>query len=799
MIEQIKITFLTDRMIKGHGVDLVVDRLADGLVRKRYLCEVYANTVDETFANRQSYRIYKLPNIGLANFYVLERRIRKFAGFFNSRDTDLFIIQSFPFYSLIPLLKSPALVVDHGIVSTIGMPLKRRIYYKYQQLSQNLSYFRKAKKVICVSNYLLNQLPDYIKGKAASIYNGVDHYREDNISKEEISDFRSNLGISENDILLLYVGRLNLTNQPYKGLAELVNIYQKVSLKNKNIKLLVVGYGSKNDEELLKNQGLISLRNVPEEMMPMIYNASDIYTTCSKWEGFDLPVGESQYFSKPVICYDIAAHPEIMINEKTGFIVKNAEEFSDKIIVLSEDAKLRKQMGKDAGEFISKFSWQNSVDNYDKEIKKIFTVKTTKKLTTGFEKEALEESFGIKDFGPKSGNKKVSIIIVNYNSSYPCIKECIESLKNQTYKNIEILIFDNNSQNNTMSLIKNDYSDIKIINSDKNLGLGAALNQSIKNVNGEYILISNFDVTYDKIAVEELAEEITKLDNKFIGLAPKIKLYYQKEYIESVGIFLYNNFYIGYNGIGQLDLDQYNKIEDIFGVSFTSAFLKRECFSKSMVGEIDPTFFLFYEDIDFCYRANLLGYKFKSCPTSICFHKYAYSFRDEATSFQVKYYYQKLNCMKTVYKDAELQNVKRTIVNELGIQKQNLKDRNLKEVAINIIRDYKKSLRYLKRKRAYIQITRQVSDWAAVKFAWGENNFFDFVRNEPVYCISNLLLTYKRLFAITGNRKYEEYINYLTTLENTKFNIESDILKKLLHGKLEYEPASIHAFIEKID
>ncbi len=65
--------------------------------------------------------------------------------------------------------------------------------------------------------------------------------------------------------------------------------------------------------------------------------------------------------------------------------------------------------------------------------------------------------------------------------------------------------------------------------------------------------------------------------------------------------------------------------------------------------------------------------------------------------------------------------------------------------------------------------------------------------------ISNLILTYKRLFGITGNRKYEEYINYLTTLENTKFNIETEILKKFLHGKLEYEPASIHAFIDKIN
>jgi GT2 family glycosyltransferase/glycosyltransferase involved in cell wall biosynthesis len=798
-MEQVKITFLTDRMVKGHGVDLVVDRIADGLAKKGYLCEVYANYIDETFANRQFYRIYKLPSIELANFFLTERRIRKFADFFNSKEADLFIIQSFPFYSLIPLLKSPSLVVDHGIVSTAGMLLKRKIFFKYQQISQNLSYFRKAKKVVCVSNYLLNLLPNNIKNKATFIYNGIDHYQNDNITQDDIINFREKLGVSTNDALLLYVGRLNLTNQPYKGLAELVDIYEDVSIKNKNIKLLTVGYGSKNDEELLKNHGLLSLSNVPEEMMSIIYSSCDIYTTCSQWEGFDLPAGESQYFGKPVICYNIGAHPEVVINGKTGFIVKNKNEFAEKITLLSENKNLREKMGRDAQDFIKKFTWQNSIDSYDSEIRKILSTKRrVKRFESRIEKEDLEESYGIKDLSPKAGDKKVTIIIVNYNSSYPCLAECIESLKNQTYKNIEILIFDNYSQNNTISLIKNDYNDIRIINSDKNLGLGEALNQAIKEVNSEYVLISNFDVTYDKIAIEELVNDISKLGNRFIGLAPKIKLYYQKEYIESVGVYIDMSFYLGYNGIGQLDLDQYNKPEDIFGISFTSAFLKRECFSKGIVGKIDPTFFLYYEDIDFCYRANLLGYEFKSCPTAVCYHKYAYSFRDEVTSFQVKYYYQKLNVMKTVFKNAESENMKRIIAIELGIQRQNLNDRNLKDVAKNIFRNYKKSLNYLKKQRMNIQITRQIPDSEILKFSWGENNFFDIVRNEPVYCISNLILTYKRLFGITGDRKYEEYINYLTTLENTRFNIEKEILKKFLHGKLEYEPASIHIFIDKI-
>jgi GT2 family glycosyltransferase/glycosyltransferase involved in cell wall biosynthesis len=804
-MKQPKITFLTDRMIRGHGVDLVVDRVADGLSKKGYLCEVYSNLVDETFTNRKSYKIYKLPPVGLANFFILEKRIRKFTDFFNNKDTDLFIIQSFPFYSLIPMLKKPTLVVDHGIVSTTGMPIKRRIFYKYQKTSQNLSYFKKARKVVCVSDYILKQLPDFIRRKSTVIHNGIDHYRDWKLQESDVKDFRESLDVGSNDVLLLYVGRLNLINQPYKGLTELVDIFQQVNLDNPKIKLLAVGYGSKNDEEFLKNQGVLCIRNAPEESMPLLYNACDIYTTCSQWEGFDLPAGEAQYFGKPVICYGIGAHPEILLNGKTGYTVNNREEFGQKIKHLANQKDLRLKMGTDAREFIEKFSWQNSIDRYDSEVRKILNIKPEEKLTIPEEelrKITEEESRRTLELIEKDLYKKVTILIVNYNSSFACLKECIDSLKDQTYKNIEILIFDNNSQNTVLDLISSGYKDIRILKSEKNLGLGEAINQALKAIESKYVLISNFDVTYDKIAIEEFVDMICGLDNKYIGLAPKIKLYYQRDYIESVGVYIDNNFYPGYNGIGQLDLDQYNIPEDVFGVSFTSAFIKKDYLTQSVIGPIekpiDPTYFLFYEDIDLCYRANMMGYKFKSCPTAVCFHKYAYSFRDETTAFQTKYYYQKLNAVKLAYKNAEMGNMKRIINNELGIQKQNLKDRNFKNVAKKIFSEWRYSKHYLKKQRQYIQMTRQLSDNEIIKFSWGENNFFDIVKNEPVYCIANLILIYKRLFIITGNRKYEEYINYLSALDSTRFRTETELLKKHLHGKLEYEPNPIHNFIERI-
>ena len=141
-----------------------------------------------------------------------------------------------------------------------GLPLKEE-FFKISSDKPNLSYFRKAVSVICVSDYLLKQLPDYIRKKATFIYNGIDHYQDDRLRQEDVLKFREDFGIKPDEVLLLYVGRLNLSNQPYKGLAELVGIYQQVQIEDPKIRLMAVGYGSKNDAELLKNQGVPRIAN----------------------------------------------------------------------------------------------------------------------------------------------------------------------------------------------------------------------------------------------------------------------------------------------------------------------------------------------------------------------------------------------------------------------------------------------------------------------------------------------------------------------------------------------------------
>jgi glycosyltransferase involved in cell wall biosynthesis len=84
-------------------------------------------------------------------------------------------------------------------------------------------------------------------------------------------------------------------------------------------------------------------------------------------------------------------------------------------------------------------------------------------------------------------NKLISVILPVYNSE-KYISEAIQSVLDQTYSNFELLVFDDGSTDNTLSII-NDFQDdrIKIFTSDKNYGIVHQLNKGIDNSNGQYI------------------------------------------------------------------------------------------------------------------------------------------------------------------------------------------------------------------------------------------------------------------------------------------------------------------------
>ena len=101
---------------------------------------------------------------------------------------------------------------------------------------------------------------------------------------------------------------------------------------------------------------------------------------------------------------------------------------------------------------------------------------------------------------------KFSIIIPVYNVE-DYIKECLDSILNQTYKDYEVIVVNDGTKDKSMDIVKK--YDVKVINQE-NQGLSAARNNGAKKAKGEYLFFLDSDDTIEDTLLEELAKNVTK-------------------------------------------------------------------------------------------------------------------------------------------------------------------------------------------------------------------------------------------------------------------------------------------------
>lgn len=223
--------------------------------------------------------------------------------------------------------------------------------------------------------------------------------------------------------------------------------------------------------------------------------------------------------------------------------------------------------------------------------------------------------------------KLISIIIINYNS-YSYTFECLKSLRNQTYKNFEVLLVDNGSKYDLFLKMKeklnqfNNILNIKLIRNIINLYFGAGNNKAIKEAKGEYICLLNNDTEVLPDFIEKMVDFLEKHPGAGM-ISPKIKLYPQKQYIWNAGNHINFKTSIVATNRGYLEFDpndlKYSEIELNDFAAGTALFIKKKYLEK--IGLIDEIYFMYWEDPDWNFRAKELGYESYYVPTTIVYHK----------------------------------------------------------------------------------------------------------------------------------------------------------------------------------
>lgn len=213
-----------------------------------------------------------------------------------------------------------------------------------------------------------------------------------------------------------------------------------------------------------------------------------------------------------------------------------------------------------------------------------------------------------------------SVIVVNWNGK-PHLKVCIDSLKQQSYPHMEVIVVDNASTDDSVAFLRKSYSTfVKVIENPENLGFSGGNNAGIRAAKGKYILLLNNDTEADQKWVEELVRVAEK--SPAAGMcASKIYSFYKRTVIDVVGHLLYKD---GLNrGRGRLEEDhgQFDEVEEALFPSGCAALYRKEMLDE--IGLFDETFFAYGDDTDIGLRGRLAGWKCLYVPTAIVYHKYS--------------------------------------------------------------------------------------------------------------------------------------------------------------------------------
>ena len=211
---------------------------------------------------------------------------------------------------------------------------------------------------------------------------------------------------------------------------------------------------------------------------------------------------------------------------------------------------------------------------------------------------------------------KFSVVIPNWNGRH-FLDACLESLQQQSYRDIEIILVDNASHDGSQALVRDAYPQVHLIALPENRGFTGACNIGIKAASGDIIALLNNDTQVDVNWVEAIVAAFHS--EREVGMvASKMLLFDKRDHFHTAGDTFATDGSAGNRGAWEADLGQYDRAEYVFGACGGAA-----AYRKSMlddIGLLDDDFFFLLEDIDLAWRAQLAGYKALYAPSALVYH-----------------------------------------------------------------------------------------------------------------------------------------------------------------------------------
>jgi len=240
-------------------------------------------------------------------------------------------------------------------------------------------------------------------------------------------------------------------------------------------------------------------------------------------------------------------------------------------------------------------------------------------------------------------NPQVSIIIVNWNAK-DYLEDCITSLEKQTYQNFEIILVDNASTDDSVKFIENKFPNIRIIKNKENVGFAEGNNIGMRQAKGNLIALFNPDAKADSEWLSNLVSTLISSD-KIAAVTGKI-FYLGDEFGK-------NAVFCTWSKINPITAMPYNFFDDepeskVDYLSGATMLVKKDVIEK--IGYLDPEYFLFFDETDWCARMIRAGFDLVYTPKAKAWHKVSASLENSSK----KTYYMERSRVRFAIKNFDL-------------------------------------------------------------------------------------------------------------------------------------------------
>lgn len=353
---------------------------------------------------------------------------------------------------------------------------RRELAQRKKSIAQGTEH---SDRILTISEYSKQTLMEKfgVPGEKITVtYLDADSSFDAPILPERQGEVKAAYGLPESYILY------PANSWPHKNHLRLLEAYAKLK-KEKGIreKLVFTGAKKENQKDVERKirkwqieEDVVYLGYIAQQDMPYVFAGASLLAFPSLFEGFGIPLLEAMRVGLPIAASRVTSIPEICGESALYFDPLSPEDMAEKIAALLGDASLRASLAEKGRERARAFSWERCA------------------------RETLSALRSVAAKGPERSPGDewplISVITPSYNQG-PFIRDTIESILSQDYPNIEYLVMDGGSTDETVSILKSYGDRIQWV-SERDGGQADAVNKGIQRARGKYIGWLNSDDTY---------------------------------------------------------------------------------------------------------------------------------------------------------------------------------------------------------------------------------------------------------------------------------------------------------------